>query len=144
RTSHVRSTLTVPKRGVPMRMPADAARRGVRLALASAVVAAGATFLAPAAQAASVRVERVEYECQALNKVVNSSLQGHYQFFVTAETTLPDVVQAGSTVPATSTTLTLTLSAPLVTHLHDSAMAVERVKGTSTSDVWLQAVFPDG
>lgn len=126
-----------------MRQSAAAARRGLRFAIATALVGAGITQLAPAASAAPAGVERVGYECQATNPIINSTLEGHYQFYVTAETDLPDSVQAGATVPATDTTLTLILSRDLVDHLY-TKMEVRRVRGTSRSDVVLQAVAPGG
>lgn len=126
-----------------MRQSAAAARRGLRFAIATALVGAGVTQVAPAASAAPAGVERVGYECQATNPIINSTLEGHYQFYVTAETDLPDSVQAGATVPATDTTLSLILSRDLVDHLY-TKMEVRRVRGTSRSDVVLQAVAPGG
>lgn len=125
-----------------MRMLADARRRGLQLAITGAVVAAGVS-MPTTAHAAPAGIDRVGYECQATNPVVNATLEGNYQFYVTARTDLPERVEAGQTVPATDTTLTLTLSEPLVTHLYNK-MSVRRVKGSSRSDVTLQAVFPGG
>ncbi|MET0467846.1 MAG: DUF6801 domain-containing protein [Aeromicrobium sp.] len=126
-----------------MRQSAAAARRGLRFAVATALVAAGVTHLAPAASAAPAGIDRVGYECQATNPVVNATLEGHYQFYVTARADLPDRVEAGSAVPATATELSLTLSRDLVDHLY-TTMKVRRVKGSARSKVDLQAVAPGG
>ncbi|SKB07727.1 DUF6801 domain-containing protein [Aeromicrobium choanae] len=126
-----------------MRQSAAATRRGLRLAAATALVVAGVTHLAPTAVAAPAGIERVGYECQATNPIINSTLEGHYQFYVTAQTDLPERVEAGASVPATDTTLSLTLARDLVDHLY-TKMQVRRVRGTSRSDVVLQAVAPGG
>lgn len=126
-----------------MRLSASAARRGINVAFATAIVSAGVTMTAPAAQAATAQIERVGYECQATDTLINSTLEKNYQYYVTAETNLPDKVEPGTQVPATSTSLDLTLSTSLVNQLYNK-MGVTRVWGTSTSDVFLQAVAPGG
>ncbi|GAA3539971.1 hypothetical protein AFL01nite_29350 [Aeromicrobium flavum] len=126
-----------------MRQSASAGRRGLRFAIATGVVAAGMVQLSPAANAADAKVERVGYTCKATNSVINQSLQGPQQFYVTAETTLPDRVQPGETVPATKAKLTLVLPPKLVNRLY-GPMKVRQVKGGSVSDTILQAVSPEG
>lgn len=125
-----------------MRISAHA-RRGLRLAVASAVVGASAVHLAAPAQAAPASIDRVPYVCKALNNTIDLSLQGPKQFYVTSETDLPASVAPGDTVPATATTLKLALSVPLVDRLH-GPMKVRKVKGASTTKVDLQAVAPGG
>ncbi len=108
------------------------------------LVAGGLMMIAtPAAQAGQARVERVGYTCKATNPIVDASLQGPQQFYVTAETVLPDSVASGDTVPQTDTSLTLFLPVKLVDRL-TGAMEVERVKGSATSDVVLEGVAPGG
>ncbi|MTB89686.1 hypothetical protein H9L21_14080 [Aeromicrobium senzhongii] len=124
-----------------MRKSASAVRRGLRFTIATGVVAAGLVQLAPTATAADAKVERVGYTCKATNSVINTSLQGPQQFYVTAETTLPESVQPGETVAATKAKLTLFLPPKLVNRLY-GPMKVRQVKGGSTSDTILQAVAP--
>ncbi|MCL3838390.1 DUF6801 domain-containing protein [Aeromicrobium duanguangcaii] len=124
-----------------MRTSASAVRGGLRFTIAAGVVAAGLVQLAPAATAADAKVERVGYTCKAENAVINTSLQGPQQFYVTAETTLPESVQPGQTVAATKAKLTLFLPPKLVNRLY-GPMKVRQVKGGSVSDTILQAVAP--
>ncbi|WP_370616263.1 DUF6801 domain-containing protein [Mumia qirimensis] len=127
-----------------MRVSAAAARRGSGLVATAGLIAGGlAVVAAPAAHAADARVERVGYTCKATNPIVDASLQGPQQFYVTAETTLPDSVAAGDTVPQTDASLTLFLPVKLVDRL-TGPMAVERVKGSATSDVVIDGVAPGG
>jgi len=125
-----------------MRMSAHVGR-GLRIVASGALVAAGTVLLAAPADAAPARLERVGYTCKATNSVINTSLQGPQQFYVTADTDLPASVTPGSTVPATDTTLTLFLPPKLVNRL-TGAMKVTDVKGSSTTNVDLQAVAPGG
>lgn len=118
-------------------------RRGLRLAVASAVVGGGAIAFSAPAQAVPASIERVPYVCKALNSTIDLSLQGPKQFYVTSQTDLPASVEAGATVPATETSLTLALSTALVDRLY-GPMKVRRVKGSSTTKVDLQAVAPGG
>lgn len=126
-----------------MRLSAPA-RRGLRGVAAGAVVAAGIVLLPATAQAAEAGIDRVGYECIPSNPLIKSALEKHYQFYVSAKTDLTERVDAGTTVPQTSTKLSLTLSKDLVDHLYNSAMKVRKVKGSSRSDVVLQAVGPGG
>jgi len=100
-------------------------------------------FTAAPASAQDVTITRVGYTCKATNPTINQSLQGPQQFYVTAKTTLPNKVTAGSTVPATDSELTLFMPPKLVNRMMKN-MKVERVKGSSTSDVILQAVGVGG
>ncbi|MFS0883713.1 DUF6801 domain-containing protein [Aeromicrobium sp. 179-A 4D2 NHS] len=118
-------------------------RRGLRGLAAGTVVAAGIVSLPAAASAAPAKVERVPYACTATNTTIDLSLDGTQQFYVTAETNLPDRVQPGDTVPATDTTLTLDLSVKLVNRLM-GPMKVTDVKGSSTTNVDLKGVAPGG
>ncbi len=117
--------------------------RGLRIAAAGALVAAGTVMLSAPAEAVPAKIERVGYTCKATNAVINTSLQGPQQFYVTAETDLPASVSPGDTVPATDTTLTLYLPPKLVNRLM-GPMKVTDVKGASTTNVDLQAVAPGG
>lgn len=126
-----------------MRLSAFAVRRGISVAFATGIAAAGVTMIAPTASAADVSIDRVSYKCEATHPIIASSLEGQDQFYVRAETTLPDRVEPGTEVPPTSTKLSLTLSKGLVNQL-SGPMKVQRVKGSSTSDVVLQAVVPGG
>lgn len=126
-----------------MRLSAFAVRRGINVAFATAIVSAGVTMTAPAANAAPAKIDRVSYKCVATNPIIESTLEGQDQFYVTAETNLPDSVAPGSTVPPTSTKLSLTLSKGLVNQLY-GPMKVRRVKGSSRSNVEIQAVAPGG
>ncbi len=121
-----------------------AAQRGLRAAVAGGLAIAGLQLIAAApASAQEVTISRVGYTCKATNPTINQSLQGPQQFYVTAKTTLPNKVTAGSTVPATESELTLFMPPKLVNRMMKN-MKVERVKGSSTSDVILQAVAPGG
>lgn len=127
-----------------MRISDAVVRRGSALLVTTALASAGAqVVLAPAASAADARVERVGYTCQATNSIIDASLQGPQQFYVTAQTTLPDSVASGDTVPETRAELTLFLPVKLVNRLMD-AMKVTDVKGSSTSDVVIEGVAPGG
>lgn len=118
---------------------------GTPLALVGALVAAGAVQLAvaPTATAASATISRVKYTCTAEDPTISLSLGGPRTFYVTATTDLPAKVNAGDSIPPTKTDLTLILPTDLVNRMYDK-MKVRKVKGTSTSDVVLQAVAPGG
>ncbi|HPU14407.1 MAG TPA: hypothetical protein PLQ19_11525, partial [Aeromicrobium sp.] len=119
-------------------------QRGLRLAAVVGLLAVGVQLIGVTpASAQDASISRVGYTCKATNPTINQSLQGPQQFYVTAKTTLPTKVTAGSTVPATESELTLFMPPKLVNRMMKN-MKVERVKGSSTSDVILQAVGVGG
>lgn len=119
-------------------------RRMLGMVVAGGLVVALAQSLAASpATAGEVTISGVTYTCTAKNSVIDQSLGGPQQMIVEARTTLPDTVTSGSTVPATTAQLKLTLPVALVNQLY-GPMEVRRVKGEANSDVVVSGVAPGG